>query len=306
MRFLLCLVFAILVSPCLAGPGDIEKVSLPKEVAFELKSLEIPKEIEGKVWNRWTTDNFVVCSLDDKQAQYLHRHLEQVKGWVYSRWGLSNMQFSAECKIICVNDPILFEKMFHIKKTRAEVRRDESGRIAESIIFMLINDSPSRTVPIPLTEVCLAEFAQKYNDKFGWWAYRGMSLLNGSIDQIRARLFDLGPVIRENKPFYFSESLLGMTEKAYDNLDDRRQDLFDKSAMAFCLLVRKELGQNVFHRLLKTTSQSGGEAGIKDVLKFDGYRHFDKTFKRYMIDLTGDLSENKTPDHYLQIRPAGD
>jgi hypothetical protein len=302
MKFLQCLaVVAVLWSaPCLAG--EIQRVSLPKEVRHELRTSTIPKEIEGKVWNRWTTENFVVCSLDDRQAQYLHKHLEFVKAWAFSRWGLYDVNFAAECKLICVNDPDLFEKMFRIKKTKVEVRRDTNGRIKESVIFLLVNDSPSRTVPVPLSEICIAEFAQKYDANFGWWAYRGVSLLNASIDQVKSDMNQLGPAVNGNQPIYFSKGLMEMTQAEYQKLDSVKKRLFDHSAMAFCLLVRKELGQDTFHRLLKKTSDNKGEAGIKEILNFESYDHFDRTFKRYMIDLTADMAQGKTPDSYLQIR----
>ena len=302
MKFLryLAVLTAFWAAPCFAG--DIQKVSLPVEVKFELRTSNIPQEIEGKVWNRWTTKNFVVCSLDDRQAQYLHKHLEFVKAWAFSRWGLYDLDFSAECKLICVNDPALFEKMFRIKDTKVEIRRDASGKIKESVIFLLINDSPSHTVPVPLTEVCVAEFAQKYNTNFGLWAYRGMSHLNGSIDQIRSDLSQLVPMVKGNQPLYFSKGLLEMTPADYDKLTDGQKDLYDQCAMMFCLLVRKELGQDAFHHLLKKTAEASGETAIKEILKFDNYAHFDRTFKRYMLDLTEDISKGETPDHYLQIR----
>lgn len=303
MRFLksLAVLLVLWTAPCFAG-GEIQKVSLPREVRYELRTEMIPKEIEGKVWNRWTTKNFVVCSLDDRQAQYLHKHLEFVKAWAFSRWGLFDVDFSAECKLICVNDPELFEKMFRIKETKVEVRKGPNGKIKESVIFLLINDSPSRTVPIPLSEICMAEFSQKYNANFGWWAYRGFSLLNGSIDQVKSQLSQLGPTIQNNQLMYFSKGLLEMTESEYRKLDSNKKRLYDQSAMAFCLLVRKEMGQDTFHHFLKKSSDANPEAAVKEVLKFNDYTHFDSTFKRYMIDLTNDLAQNKTPDGYLQIR----
>jgi len=84
-----------------------------------------------------------------------------------------------------VDDPVLFEKLFNLKQTKVEIRLDDQGKIKETIIFLLANKNPSHSIPIPLTEVCLAEFCQKYNTNFGWWTFRGISLLNGSLDQIR-------------------------------------------------------------------------------------------------------------------------
>jgi len=291
-------IIVLFASPCF-GEG-IKRVSLPLEVKHEM--LSVPKEIEGKIWNRWTTNNFTVCSLNDAQAQYLHKRLELVKAWVLSRWGLYDVDFSADCKLICVDDPELFEKMFRIKSTKVEIRRDANGKIKETVIFLLLNDSPSRVISAPLTEVCLAEFSQKYDANFGWWAYRGMSLMNGSIDQIRAELNSTAAVIKNDDPLYFSKSLLSMTKDEYKKLSDEKKALYDSSAMAFCLLIRKEFGQDKFQEFLKSYASNGGEASVKEVLKFNDCEHFDMTVKRYLTDLTNDLVTGKTPDHYLQIR----
>ena len=43
------------------------------------------------------------------------------------------------------------------------------------------------------------------------------------------------------------------------------------------------------------------EAELQQWDLFKSYGEFDKTFKRYITDLAGDVSSNKTPDRYLQI-----
>ena len=303
MKFLqIPLLLFVFTSYCVAQE-PIRKVGLPVEVRHELLTSDIPSEIEGKVWNRWTSENFTVLSLSDIQAQYLHQHLELVKVWAFSRWGLYDVDFSAECKLICVDDPILFEKMFKLKRSKVEIRLDTDGRIKESVIFLLVNDAPSHIVPVPLMEVCLAEFSQKYNATFGVWSYRGMSLLNGPLDEIRERIYDFATTVEGNKPIFFGEGLFTMSHSAYAKIaEDSRRDLYDMSAMIFCLLVRKEYGQDKFHLFLKRASEDGGEVALKEVLGFEGIDDFDRTFRRYMIDLTRDVRLNKTPDSYLQIR----
>ena len=161
MKYLVSVLALLLGSQCFAQ-GEPAKVRLPLEVKHEMKVLFDDPSIEGKVWNRWTTKNFVVCSLNDKQAQYLHKHLELVKAWAFSRWGLYDIDFSAECRLICVDDKALFKKLFNLENSKVEIRRDKDGKIEMAVIFLLLDGDPSRTVPIPLTEVCLAEFEQKY------------------------------------------------------------------------------------------------------------------------------------------------
>ena len=281
----------------------IMKVLLPLEVKNEINLSEIPEEIEGLEWNRWTSENFTVLSLNNIQAEYLYKHLEQIKSWTLSRWGLYDIDFSTECKFICVDDPQLFEKLFKIKETKVEIRRGPDNKIKESVIFLLINDSPSYTVPVPLTDVVIAEFEQKYNADFGWWSRRGMSVLNGSLIQIRESLKEIKPRLDKNEPLYFSEGLLEMDRDHYIRLSQENKRLFDQSAFCFCLMIRKEFGQDAYHNFLKKYSETTGLVALQEVLKFKDYDHFDRTFKRFMIDLSKDILSGKTPDSYLQITP---
>ncbi len=298
--FLFCFFLAI---PCLAG--GIEKVDLPLEVKEEIRGY-IPDEIKGKKWNRWTSKNFVVCSIDNQQAEYLYHHLELVKTWIYSRWGLYDIKFDAECRLICVNDPELYRKMFRLDESSVEVRRNDDGTIDLSVVFLLLDKSPPLTVPIPLTEVCLAEFGQNYNEKFGWWANRGMSLLNGSIAQIKQSILDVKPFLDNDNPMYFSQGLTEMTEGGYYALPKEQRRLFDKSAMFLCLLMRKEFGQDKFHWVLsKTTNGANGESALRKVCGFDSYGAFDQVFLRYISDLCSDVSKDATPNSYLQVREKG-
>lgn len=306
MRYLY-LVLVVLAG--IAGPAfaqeSIIKVSSPREVRAEVaKAQGLPKELEGLVWNRWTSKNFVVCSLNDPQAQYLNKHLELVKGWVFARWGLYDIDFSAECKLICVDDPALYKKLFNLDRTRVEIRRDDSGKIRETVIFLLIDGPPSQTVPVPLTEVCMAEMAQRHNSRFPLWAVRGMSRLNGTLGQIRSQINDLKAIIDRNDPVYFSKGLMEMDAEQYAKLDDSKKRLYDDCAMALCLMARKEFGQNAFHHLLKGASDGHPEQSLKTVLKFQGYDTFDRSFKRYLSDLTAGVASGKTPDSYLQIIEA--
>lgn len=279
----------------------IEKVVLPKEVTSELKCVAIPDKLKDKVWNRWTSKNFVVLSLNDKQAQYLHKYLEYVKSWSLIRWGFYDIDFAAECKIICVDDPELFREGFGIENTYVDLKYKD-GKLDKTIIYVLIDGDPAHTIPIPLTDVCVAEFSQKHSENFPFWFYRGSALLNGAIDQIKRGLMDFAPVIQDNHPMYFSEGLFSMTKEEYVKLDATKQRLYDQSAMLFCLLLRKEFGQDKLHWFIKKSIESGGETALREVLKFKSVDDFDRTFKTYLIDLVTDVKNNETPDDYLQIK----
>jgi hypothetical protein len=304
MKKLVSLIVFLFAAPCF-GEESIKKVSLPLEVKNELKCSVSDPSIEGKQWNRWTSKNFVVCSLNDKQAQYLHEHLELLKSWAFARWGLYDVDFDAECRLICVDDPVLFKKLFNLTETQVEIRRDSNGKIEMSVIFLLLDDVPSKVVPIPVTEVCLAEFEQKYDTEWKWWAVRGMSLLNGSLDQIKDHIKALKIDLDANHPMYFSKTLMSMNKSDWESLDANDRALFDRSALAICLMLRKEFGQNKFHWILnKTAHGESGEKVLRDQLGFKDHDQFDQSFKRYMIDLSRDVTDGKTPESYLTISAA--
>jgi hypothetical protein len=301
MKFLLAILFSLLCGEAFAE--QMTKVVQPVEVKKEFFTSSVtPKEFDGLQWNRWTSQNFVVCALNDGQAQYLNRHLELVKSWVFVRWGIPDINFSIPCKIIGVDDPNLFKKLFGIDSTRVEVRRDSNGKIKETVIFLLMSDKPSETVPMPLTQVCLAEFSQKFGVKVPPWIERGMSQLNGTIAQIRLQIADIKPFIERNDPLYFSKGLFETDSVSYAKLDVAKKKLFDDCSMIACLMIRKEFGQDAYLKTMKGLSEGGLESVLQSVLMFKGYDDFDRNLKRFYTDITRDVASGKTPDHYLQIK----
>lgn len=282
---------------------EIQKVLNPSEIKVESSysnSGNTPKEIEGLQWNRWTSKNFVVLALNDSYAKYLNKHLELVKTWTLCRWGLIDVDFSSPCKFICVDDPILFEKLFNLKKTKVEIRRDENNKIKETVIFLLANNSPSHSVPGPLTDVCVAEFAQKYDLDFKCWTYHGMSVLNGPINLIKDKVVDVKKSMDSGGKIYLSKELLEYTKNDYLKLSESEKQIFDSFSTTFCIMIRKEFGEDNFHHLMKDSIHEPQDALTK-CTGFESYNDFDKTFKRYVDDLSKDMLSGKAPDSYFQI-----
>lgn len=300
-KFLIILTILLTLDSKVFGDGDIHKVYSPNEVSVEVSYLNgLPKELEGLVWNRWTNKNFVVCSLNDIQAQFLHKRLEFVKSWVFLHWGMHDLDFSVQCKFICVDNKDLYAKLFNLNKTKVEIRYD-SNKIKELIVFLLIDGSPSNTIPIPLTEICLAEFSQKFNAKFPLWSYKGMSNLNGSLDQIRSNIKDLRVYLDKNEYVYFSQGIMEMTREKYDLMTQDKRRLYDNCSLIFCLMIRKEFGENMYLHFLEKCAKSEPQESLKSILGFESYDYFDRAFFRYMKDLTNEVVLNKTPDSYLQV-----
>jgi len=265
----------------------------------------LPEELKDKQWNRWTSKNFVVCSIDDNQARYLNANLEKIKEWIFTRWGIDDFEFEAECRLLCVDDKNLYKKMFGIETSKVELKTENGKKFFA--VFLLLDDKPAKTIPIPITQVCMTQFEKRYDMKLGWWAYRGMGQLNSSIIDIRKQLAELNAIIKADKPMYFSDALFNTTEEQYAKLSVEQQQLFDRNAMALTLLLRKEFGQGKFLQFLKETGKGKKpEAAMQSIYGFANFNQFDATFKRYMTDLTADVigvnPKRVTPDAYLQIK----
>jgi alpha-galactosidase/6-phospho-beta-glucosidase family protein len=285
--------------------ADIIPVILPQEVTTEMHLSPDDDLIKDKVWNRWTTPNFVVCSLSDSHAKYLHDNLETIKTWLFQRWGLYDIDFKSECKLICVNDAELYKKLFQLETSSVEIRRNADGTIKESIIFLLLNDSPAKTVPMALTEVCLAEFEQRYEVKFGWWIHRGMAVLNGTVSNIKKNISVQMDVLENENPTFFSKTLLETTEETYKTFDLEKREMFDRVAMMFCLMLKKEFGTLKYQEVMQETAVGKTpEKALQIILGFKNYEDFNQSLKRYMKDLVEDIANNKTPDSYLRIDPS--
>ena len=59
-------------------------------------------------WHRWTTDNFVILSIDKNQGDYLFNNIEKIKEMSVSKWGVANSVFDNRCKIIVGDSECFF------------------------------------------------------------------------------------------------------------------------------------------------------------------------------------------------------
>jgi hypothetical protein len=299
MKRFLIVVCSLFMAGFASAQPAIERVAFPSQVKAEYRGVP-DADIQGKVWNRWTSKNFVVCSLNDTQAQFLNGNLEKVKSWGLTRWGLTDVNFVNECRLICVDEAVLYKKLFGLDGTKVEVRKVD-GKTKMNVIFLLLNDAPSKTLPTPVMHVALMEWEQQNNVKLPWWAVRGMSLLNGDLGSIRKNIADLQPTLKANGQLFGSKGLMNMNEESYLKETPEKRALFDNQSVALCLLLRKEFGQDKFLASIKEGDPLKGLG----VFGFQSYEQFDKSFIRYMIDLSNDVTEvnkKKTPDSYLQIK----
>ena len=53
----------------------------------------VQNDFQDLVWNRYTTENFTILSIENKQGKWLSYNIENIKSWCVKRWGLPNIKF---------------------------------------------------------------------------------------------------------------------------------------------------------------------------------------------------------------------
>jgi hypothetical protein len=256
--------------------------------------------LKDKAWHRWTAKNFTVLSLDKAQGAYLAENLESIKKWTFTRWGFSDMDFSTECRVLCVQDKETMKKLFRVDGSRVESRK-ENERLKLHVIWLVFDKKPTECIPSAMTMICLTELEAKYNITIPFWARRGMAVLNLSMPQIKGVLQHVQQAVTKKERMYFSSSMFSMTRDQFLQVDGGTQKIFDAEATVLCLMIRKELGQRNF---LKFISVPNTEQNLEKVLGFKSFGEFDKAFKRYLYYLPQDVVAGKTPQWYLEIEPV--
>lgn len=179
-------------------------------------------------WNRYETKNFEILSIDDAQGKFLLDHIEYIKTWIFWRWGIQDVEMIKRCKIMLVPEKELFTRLFN---------KDKSLNNLENIWICTAEKRWfTNSLPKSLTEVMLNLFEIKYNLSVGVWAHRGMSLLNGNINEIK--------IISSNK--ISSKKVFSLKKEEYKNLSESEKISFDSQAALICLFICKEQGVDKF------------------------------------------------------------
>jgi hypothetical protein len=286
--------FLSLLCLCNVSNADVVYFSrLPTPTGVEKSSdPSIPKI----GWNRWTTANFTILSIDLNQGDYLSNNIEQMKSWCLERWGLQDVKYNTECRIYCVPDRETMQRLFNISEPRAEVKNDLNKNTV-NYLWLVLDGKPAEVIPAALTLVSLREYEAATKSKIGWWAHRGISDLNLSIPQIKNNIVFSEPFIENDDKMFFTKSLVTVTEDTWRKLTPEQQKLYDSEAASLCLMIRKEYGQNIF---LSSLGMSN-EKAVKEILGFSNFTSFDITFKRFLVNIVKDVKDGRTPDNYLQI-----
>lgn len=250
-------------------------------------------------WNRYTTkDNIVIMSIDDSQGAWMTQNIEKIRTWTMTRWGFPDVKFSKECRIFCVPRKELLKKLFALEEPKYELRKEVN------VAWIVLEESPQKSIPRFFTSICLSEFETKNNVKLPWWFYRASSILNASVPEIKAKSLAMNDRLKQDEPVFTSQKVLTMTEQEYLNENSVNQKIFDQQAMLLGIMLRKEFGEVKLQGFLRLTNNNEAQKVLKTIYGFRDFEHFDKQYFRFMRDLSSDVSNNKTPDNYLYIQAS--
>lgn len=279
--------------------GGITFSSEDPAVAVEV----VDPDLKNMQWNRYTTENFTILSIDDIQGKWLAANIEGIKSWCITRWGFPDFKFTKECRVMCIPNRDVMKKLFNLTESRCEIRRKD-GQIEMTVLWLILDDKPSRSIPVQLTAVCMAEFESRHNVRMPWFAQRGTALLNSTLPEVRAHLAGLASDLTKGTPVFPCEVMFTMTQDDYvkQTADSRR--VFDHQSVALCLMLRKEFGEAKMQGFYRLSNKNKPEDVLKLVYRFNGFQHFDSSYGRYMRDLSKDIISNRTPDSYLEIKPV--
>ncbi|MHA2043784.1 MAG: hypothetical protein ACW99G_03260, partial [Candidatus Thorarchaeota archaeon] len=96
--------FAALLWLALAG-GAYSQIPLP--TGFTQTN---DPDIKGLNWYKGSSGKFTVLSIDKENAKYVLDNIDNMRKWTLTRWGLPDIAFSAECRIMCVPNKALMKK----------------------------------------------------------------------------------------------------------------------------------------------------------------------------------------------------
>jgi hypothetical protein len=258
---------------------------------------QVPSMIDGLTWHKWANNEYVVLSLNKSQGEFVISNVGKVKKWALHRWGFPDVALSCECRLLCVYDQNLMNKLFSLDHSKIEWKEKEQLFVG----WLLLNDSPAITLPEPITELSLLELSRQIGHPLDYWAMRGIIKLNNVSSVVKADLLALNDCIINVKKVYFVPTLFEMNFQKWNALNDSDKRLYDLECMVLCLMLRKEYGQTKFKQCI--FSQSDIKDRLKTIYSFQSIEEFNSAYIIYMRKLCDDIARGQTPDSYLEILP---
>lgn len=254
---------------------------------FDLEQIAIKtqdNELKDLVWNKWQTKNFIILSIDKTQGLYLKNNIERIKIQTLSKWGFEDINFTTECKLLCVPNEDLLKKLFKLDSAYSEIRKDKDKINLTALWFVFNNDID---LSQKITDICLSELEQNNNINLPLFCKVGMIKLNQDFTNVKKDLNNKN-LIKINSKDLLNKKVDDLSKVSKENLD-----IFEKQSAVAVLLFRKEYGQDNFLNYIKTNDLKS--FGIKNI------EELDKILNRYSKNLITDLEDNKVPQEYIEI-----
>jgi plasmid replication initiation protein len=270
----------------LSAQDQVSSVQL-EAVDPQIKSLE---------WNRYTSKNFTILSIDNQKGKDLSETIESLKTSVLTRWGFPDVKFNKECRGVVVPDYDLLKNLFNLNVGKVQLRKELN------VIWCVGDDKPNKSILPYLTQVCMYEYEVVESTTLPVWFKRGCIILNGSVVDVRQSLKSFNDIARKEQFTNSADQIFTTSEDDYNKQTNENKKIFDQQAACLCLMLRKEFGAVKLQGFLRLQSKNNPETVLGMIYGFKSYSQFDRQYVRYMKDLCADLADDHTPDSYLEIK----
>lgn len=250
------------------------------------------EELQDLVWNRYTTENFTILSIENKQGKWLYYNIENIKSWCLKRWGLPNINFEKECRIMVVPNKELLKKLFNISESRYETRMVD-GKLEIIAVWLSLDTEGDLVdvVPYFVTICSILEIDHKFNIKSNLLLANGVAELNRSLSNIKDTI-KIASIV-DGKDIV---NTLSVDATKYKKMSQEDSNNFELKSVVISLMLKKEFGESKFLRFLFSNKNTEDSLGL--IYNFDP-DSFTKSYVRYCKDLSSEIKENKVPDFYL-------
>ena len=253
-------------------------------------------ELKKMEWNRYTSKSFTILSIDNQKGKELSETLEGMKKTALGRWGFPDFKFTKECRVFVVPDYVLLKKLFNLNVGKAQLRKELN------VIWCVGDDKPQKSLMPLLTQVCISEYESVQNTILPVWFKRGSILLSNPVSDIRESLKSFNDVARKEQFTHSAEQVFSTTDDEYNKQTNENKNLFDQQSACLCLMLRKEFGEVKLQGFLRLQNKNRPESLLDMIYGFKSFSQFDRQYVRYMKELCADVSDNLTPDSYLEIK----
>lgn len=250
----------------------------------------VPDKYKDAKWLLYETPNFEIVALNSEHAMQVQNYAEDLKSWIYNRWGLHDIPFDKKCMIVCVPSQEMFVEFFRKPdvdpKVATSKNPDGSDRQVYGIWIAASSDNRWLTASLPekLGRVCLLNYESTYKLKFENWFYVGSSALNNDPGAILTVL--------AGQPQNIGIDQLFSSEPTASS------EAYRYHAMVLCLMLRKEFGIAKLKQFL-LSSNKDLNTRFREVYGFADAASFGISYNAYVKNLHHDIHNNRTPVTYL-------